>query len=628
MEHVTGPDFPTGGIVCGRAGIHSAYKTGRGKVVVRAKYHTETMANGKERIIVTEIPYQVNKANLLEKIAGLVRDKRIDGITDLRDESDRNGMRMVIELRRDVMAEVVLNHLYKYTQLQDTFSIYNLALVKKQPQLLNLKDLITHYINHRHEIVVRRTQFELRKAKDRAHILEGLRIAQEHIDEVIALIKKSTDQSTAKEALEKAFDLSDKQSAAIVSMRLGQLSALDVNKIENEYQELLITIADLEDILANKERRMQMIVDRLDEVEQKFGDARRTKIEEAIDDIDIEDLIADEPMVISLSNEGYVKRMSVDTYRSQGRGGVGLSGGKLKEEDFVKTLFIANTHAYLLVFTNQGRAHWMKVYHIPEASRAARGKAIVNMIQFAEGEKVSAIVPIPKFEEGHYIMLATRAGTINKMDVNLFSKPRRGGVNAISLDDGDELVSAILSDHKFNVLLASKKGQAICFPPSSFRAMGRGTRGVRGIRLASADSVIGMILLSEGTKVLTITENGYGKRTKNDEYRITNRGGKGIRNVNITDKTGEAVSVLAAEEENDIIVTTKNGTVMRTSIVSVPVYGRSSQGVKVIKLREGDEVMDIAYLEAKADELALDSEAIESEPATTENLTEPPAEDV
>lgn len=631
LNFVLGPDFPTGGIIYGRSGIRSAYLTGRGRVVVRSRHHIEQMANGKERIVVTEIPYQVNKANLLEKIAGLVREKKVDGITDLRDESDRSGMRMVIELRKDIFADVILNHLYKYTQLQDSFSIYNLALVRKQPTLLTLKDLIRHYVEHRHEIVVRKTEFELRKAEARAHILEGLRIAQANIDEVVRTIRASNSQDEAKKKLEEAFELSEIQSAAIVAMRLGQLTQLDVDKIENEYQELMAKITDLKDILDNKPRRMAMITDRLDEIQAKFGDARRTSIEDAIDDIDIEDLIPNDPMVISLSNTGYIKRVPVDTYKSQSRGGVGVSGGgKLKEEDFVKSLFVANNHSFLLVFTNFGRCHWMKVYHIPEATRQGRGKAIVNMVNLQEGELVSAIVPVAEFKEGHYIMMATRNGTINKMAVSLFSKPRKGGVNAITLDEGDELVTALAADLQYNLMMASRSGQAIVFEPSAFRAMGRGTRGVRGIRLAEGDEVISMLVLEEGKKVFTVTEHGYGKRSEISEYRVTNRGGKGIRNIRISDKTGLAVNVSAVSDSSHLIVTTKNGTIIRTPVETISTYGRDSQGVRIIRLREGDAVMDVALLREEhfgsEDEEVIDLDGTGTPVPETEESSDTPEE--
>jgi len=609
LGYVSGPDFPTGAIICGRAGIRSAYLTGRGKVKVRARSHIETTSKGREKIIVTEIPYMVNKANLLEKTAQLIRDKKLEGISDLRDESDRNGMRVVIELKKDGVADVVLNNMYKYTQLQDTFSIYNLALVKKQPKLLTLRELINHYIEHRHEIIVRRTQFELDKAEARAHILEGLRIAQENIDEVVAIIRGSNDQSEARTKLEERFELSEKQSDAIVSMRLGQLTALDVDKIENEYQELLTKIADYKDILERKERRMAILVESLEAVTAKYGDERRTSIEEDAADFDIEDLIPEEEQVITLSNTGYIKRVPINTFKAQSRGGRGVSGASLKEEDFVRNMFVASTHSYLLIFTNQGRMHWTKVYRIPEGTRTGRGKAIVNLIELGEGEVVSAVVPVREFNPDHHLMFATRNGTVNKMSLELFSRPRRNGINAIALEEGDSLVSVSLSTDDSNVLIASQKGQAIVFPPSSFRSMGRGTRGVRGIRLGDGDVVIGLTLLEENTKVLTVTENGYCKRSEPEEYRITNRGGKGIRNVRITDKTGEAVSVASVPCDYDLIVTTRNGVVIRFAVEHVRVIGRDSQGVRAINLRDGDSVTDATILPPVEDEPEVATDA-------------------
>jgi DNA gyrase subunit A len=613
-EFVTGPDFPTGGMICGRSGIRSAYLTGRGRVIVRARTHIETLPNGRERIIATEIPYMVNKANLLEKIAQLVREKKLEGISDIRDESDRRGMRVVIELKRDAISDVVLNHLYKYTSFQTTFAIYNLALVNKQPMLLTLRDLVRHYVDHRHEVLVRRTEFELAKAKARAHILEGLRIAQQNIDEVVRIIRSSSDTDAARKALESRFGLSEIQSDAIVQMRLRQITGLEIEKIEEEFRQLMLLIADLEDILARRERRMAIIAARLDEVAEKFGDARRTSIEEAVDDIDIEDLIADEPMVVTLSETGYIKRVPIDTFRSQGRGGVGVSGGDLKEEDSLRSLFVASNHSYLLVFTNLGRLHWMKVYHIPEGTRTSRGKAIVNLLQLSEGESVAQIVPVQgEFDPARYLMLATRQGTINKISLGLFANPRKGGIIAVELMDGDQLVDVVLSTLDHTLMLASRKGQAIAFPPSAFRALGRGTRGVRGMTLEADDQVISMVVLEPGTQVLTLTEHGYGKRTAIDEYRITNRGGKGIRNLRVTDKTGDAVRVSTVHEDWEIIVTTRNGTVIRTPIQEIPTYGRDSQGVRVIRLRDDDAVMDVACLDGtmleKAAQAAADAVA-------------------
>lgn len=600
---VSGPDFPTGATICGTGGIRSAYLTGRGRVVVRAKHHVEPMAAGRERLVFTEIPYQVNKKTLLEKIGELIKDKRVEGISDLRDESDRTGMRIVAELKKDAVTDVVLNQLLRYTQLQDTFSIYNLALVNNQPKLLNLRELIDHYIAHRHEVVVRRTQYELRKAEDRAHILEGLRIAQQNIDEVVKIIRSSANQSEARANLETRFELSERQSDAIVSMRLGQLTALDIGKIENEYQDLLISIADFKDILASRERRMQIVEDALIAIADKYGDERRTAIEENFEDMDDEDLIPDDDMVITLSNTGYIKRVALDTYRTQGRGGVGVSAANLKEEDYVSSLFFASNRTFLLVFTNLGRVHWLKVWQLPEASRTGRGKAIVNLLQLGEGEEVSAIVPVKAFEPEHYLMMVTRQGIINKMDISLFSNPRRGGVNAINLDEGDALVSVLMADAKENLMIATAGGQAITFPPDAFRPTGRGTRGIRGIRLDDDDVVIGFLHLADGFKVLTLTENGYGKRTSPEDYRVTNRGGKGVRNIQVTEKTGKAVVVAAVVGDEDLVVTTRNGTLIRTRVGEISEYGRDAQGVKVIKLREGDAVMDATCVPASEDEI-------------------------
>ncbi|MGL1901684.1 MAG: DNA gyrase subunit A [Fibrobacterales bacterium] len=615
LEYVSGPDFPTGAIIYGRAGIRSAFLTGRGKVRVRARHHMETTATKRERIIVTEIPYQVNKSNLIEKMAGLVREKKVEGISDLRDESDRHGIRMVIELKKDAISDVVLANLYKYTQLQDTFSIYNLALVDRQPKVLNLKEMITHFIDHRHNILVRKTQFELKKAKDRAHILEGLRIAQDNIDEVVRVIRGSDNSEAARNRLIERFNLSEIQAKAIVDMRLGQLTKLDINKIENEYNELLTRIADFEDILSNHERRMKIIGDDLQVLTDKFGDERRTSIEEATDDIDIEDLIPNDPMVITMSDTGYVKRIPVDTYKSQHRGGKGITGSGLKDEDHIKSLFVANNHNYLLAFTNLGRVHWLKVYHIPEASRTAKGKAIINMIGLQEGETVAEIVKVEDFDVKQSIVLVTKNGTINKMDINLFSRPRKGGIHAIALDTGDVLVEALLAQEESNLLIGTRKGKSICFPPSAFRSMGRGTRGVRGMKLDAEDYVIGMVVLRVGTNVLTVTEKGFGKRTNPGEYRVTNRGGKGIKNLKVTEKNGDAVAILAVEDDSDIIITTKKGIVIRLSVSSVRLIGRDSQGVRVIRLKDDDEVMDIASLPSSVEESvgegAIDAEIVE-----------------
>ncbi|MDR1760505.1 MAG: DNA gyrase subunit A [Fibrobacter sp.] len=635
LGYVTGPDFPTGGIICGRSGIREAYLTGRGKVRVRARVDTETDARGRNRIIVSEIPYMVNKASLIEKMADLVRDKRVEGISDLRDESDRSGMRIVIELKKDAMPEVILNNLYKYTQLQDTFSIYNLALVKRQPTVLTLKELIEHYIEHRLEVIDRRTRFELKNAKARLHILEGLRIAQQNIDEVVALIKSASGTDDAKKKLIERFTLSEIQANAIVEMRLRQITGLEIEKIENEYRELVARITDLEDILSRRERRLEILLSRLDEVTEKYGDERRTGIEDAAEDFDYEDLINEEEQVITLSRAGYIRRLPINTFKAQNRGGKGIIGAGLKDEDNVERIFTASTHSYLLVFTNKGRVHWTKVYRLPEGSRSGKGRPIVNFLELTEGETVSAIVPVRHFIEGFFLVFATRDGVINKMSLSLFANPRKVGVNAITLNENDELVSVLLvtgssdesiaeseecteeapevttDDGEENLteeltadnllMLATRQGQAITFPIDCFRSMGRGTRGVKGISLGKDDQVIALVQLKRGTKVLTISENGYGKRSEPGSYRITRRGGKGVRNLNITDKTGPAVFVSSVLDDHDLIITSKGGQVIRIPVNTIRLTGRVSQGVRAINLRENDLVQDAVSLPSVED---------------------------
>ncbi len=604
---VSGPDFPTGGIIHGRSGIRDAYLTGRGRVVVRGRCEIEEH-NGRNRIIVSEIPYQVNKTTLLEKMASLVRDKEIEGISDLRDESDRRGMSIIIELKRDAFPEVVLNGLYKHTQLQETFGIHNLALVKGQPKTLSLRSMIKYFIEHRHEVIERRTQFELRKAEDRAHILEGLRIALDHIDAIVKLIRQSPDTATAKSGLISTFNLSEKQAEAILEMRLQRLTGLERDKIENEYQELLKTITDLKDILARVERRMEIIAQELRDIAAKHGDERRTAIQDHADDLTTLDLIANEPMVITVSHGSYIKRIGTDAYKSQGRGGKGISGAGLKDEDFVEHLFIAWTHGYILVFTNMGRCHWLKVYEIPEAARTAKGKALVNLIQLQPGETVSAFVPVRDFADARSIVLATEKGIINKMALGSFSRPRASGINAINLDEGDKLTCVSLASEQDDVMIGTKQGQAIRFSMSKFRLTGRGTRGVRGINLEEGDLVIGMILAEPGIRVLTITENGYGKRTDPDEYRVTGRGGKGVRNLKVTDKTGTAICLAPVREDQEILVITRLGNIIRIEVAEISVIGRDTQGVRVIRLDDEDAVTGVAVVE-KED---VDLDALES----------------
>lgn len=646
MEHVKGPDFPTGAIICGRAGIRDAYLTGHGRVRVRARTEIETDAKGKPRIIVTEIPYMVNKSELCKKIADLVREKRIDGITDIRDESSRD-IRIVIELRRDAVGEVVLNNLFKYTQLQTTFSIYNLALVNNLPKLLTLKDLVQIYIDHRLDVITRATQFDLKKAEARLHIIEGLRIATQNIDEVVQIIKASKTTDDAKLTLQNRFNLDEIQSQAIVDMRLAQLTGLNLEKLEAEYNELVATVADLKDILEKRERRIAIMLEKLDAIVAKFGDERRTTIGEAIDDSDDEDLIAEEEQVITLSREGYIRRLPIDTFKTQSRGGKGIIGAGLKDEDDVEQIFTASTHSYLLVFTNKGRAYWTKVYRLPEGTRNGKGRPIVNFVGLTEGEKVQAIVPVRKFGGYFCLVFATKKGVINKMDLTLFSRPRKAGVNAISLDEDDELVKVQLvgmTAEEFNasqavegedestdaaaeaeaaiaeesedaedvaaenrpipkdlLMLATRNGQAVTFPISCFRSMGRGTHGVKGITLAEGDEVISLLWLKAGNKVLTITEKGYGKRSEPGTYRITRRGSKGVKNLNVTDKVGPAVFVDSVADDYDLIITTKEGQVIRIKADSIRVTGRNAQGVKAITLRDGDMVQDATALPSVED---------------------------
>lgn len=639
LQYVSGPDFPTGGVICGKAGIREAYLTGHGRVRVRARTEIDTDSRGKPRILISEIPYMVNKAELCKKIAELVKEKRVDGITDIRDETNRIGMRIVIELRKDAVAEVVLNNLFKYTQLQTTFSIYNLALVNNLPKLLTLKELVQVYIDHRLDVITRATKFDLNKAEARLHIIEGLRIATQNIDEVVQIIKSSPTTDAAKTALQNRFSLDEIQSQAIVDMRLAQLTGLNIEKLEAEYNELVTTVADLKDILEKRERRVKIMLDRLDAIVEKCGDARRTSIEDAVDDYDYEDLIADEEQVITLSREGYIRRLPIDTFKAQNRGGKGIIGTGLKDEDNVERIFTASTHSYLLVFTNKGRVYWTKVYRLPEGARNGKGRPIINFIDLTEGETVQAIVPVRKFGGYFCLVFATKKGIVNKMDLTLFSRPRKLGVNAISLDEGDELVKVQLvgmtaeefkasqnmsenepseaddideieTEENSNenhpiphdlLMLATKNGQAVTFPIACIRSMGRGTHGVKGISLAEGDEVISLLWLRSGDKIVTITENGYGKRSEPGTYRITRRGGKGVRNLNVSEKIGSAVFVESVADDYDLIITSREGQVIRIKAADIRLTSRNAQGVKAITLREGDSVQDATALPSVED---------------------------
>ena len=594
IDIVPGPDFPTGGIINGRSGIESAYKTGKGHILVRAKAIVEKMKNGKEAIVVTEIPFQVNKSNLLEKIADLVRDKKIEGISDLRDESDRDGMRIVIELKRDQQAEIILNQLYKHTTMQVTFGVNMLSLDHGAPKQMALKEMIQMFIDHRHEVVVRRTKYDLRKAEERAHILEGYRIALDNIDAVIELIKKSKDTPTAHAGLMKTFKLSDRQATAILEMRLQRLTGLERKKIEDEYRELIKKISEFKAILESKALRLQIIKDETNDLAKRFGDVRRTEIQEAAEELTVEDLIAEEEMVITISHLGYVKRLSVSAYRRQQRGGKGVIGIETKEDDFAEHLFIASTHEYILFFSNKGRCYWVKVHEIPTGGKMAKGKPIVNLCGISKGEKITAFCRVRNFSEDNYIVMATSNGMIKKTSLDAFSNPRKAGVNAMNVPDDDEMIEASVTDGSFEIVLATRKGMAIRFPESKVRSMGRTAYGVKGINLAKDDYVIGMVVVKRDSSLLVVTENGYGKRTLIDDYRITNRGGKGIINVKTSERNGEVVAIKEVLDQDELILITKNGIANRQSVKDIKVIGRNTQGVRLINLKGADLVTDVA----------------------------------
>lgn len=607
---IPGPDFPTGGIIFGRKGIYEAYRTGRGKVIVRARANIEKNAQDREEIIITEIPYMVNKSALLEKMAELVRHKIINGISFIRDESDRDGMRIVIGIKKDDFGEVILNQLYKFTTMQTTFGIINLALVKQQPKLLNLKELIGHFIEHRHDVVIRRTKYELKKAKDRAHILEGLKIALDNIDEIVKLIKESSSPDDAQLKLINTFQLSEIQAKAILEMRLQRLTGLERDKIEKELRDLMLFIDKMEAILASIDLRMEIIANELEDIKNRFGDARRTEIVDATGDVDIEDMIAVEDMVVTMTHEGYIKRTAVTTFRSQGRGGKGVKGMDSKENDFISTLFVASTHSYILFFTNVGRCYWLKVYLIPEVSRQSRGKPIVNLIHLRPDEKIASFVVVKEFDETHFIVAATARGIINKQPLTAYSNVRRDGINAFNLDEGDSVIECKLTSGENNIILGTAQGKAVRFNESVFRELGRNTRGVKGISLKPNDKVVGMIIVNEDDQVLTVTENGYGKRTQVSEYRKTNRGGSGIINIKVTDKNGLVIGLKGIKGDFDLLVITRNGIIIRVDIDKISSIGRNTQGVKIISLDDNDKVIDITLCEHYQVEEMDDSENI------------------
>ncbi|SYZ74419.1 DNA gyrase subunit A [Candidatus Zixiibacteriota bacterium] len=594
MEMVPGPDFPTGGIINGRAGIREAYRTGKGRIKVRAKASVEHQKSGKDCIVITEIPFQVNKSNLLTRIADLVRDKNVEGISDLRDESDRDGMRIVVELKRDSQAEIVLNQLFKHTEMQTTFSIMMLTLVGGVPMFLTLKEMMEQFLIHRHEVVVRRTKFDLAKAEERAHILEGYKIALDNIDAVIELIKKSKDTPTAREGLMIRFKLSEKQANAILDMRLARLTGLERQKIEEEYLATIKLIAELKGILESKPRRMAIIKEELLELRKKYGDDRRTEIQDEAEEFTVEDLIAEEDMVITISHSGYIKRLSVSMYRKQNRGGRGVIGIETKEEDFAEHLFVASTHEYILFFSNKGQCYWVKVHEIPTGGRLAKGKPIVNMVSIGEGEKITAFCRVRSFDTDKYVVMATRQGTIKKTSLDAFSNPRKAGINAANLPEDDELIEAAITDSSFEIILATRKGQAIRFPEEKIRAMGRSAYGVRGITLENKDYVIGMVVVKRDASLLTVCENGHGKRTSINDYRVTNRGGKGVINIKTTDRNGEVVAIKEVLDDDELILITKKGITNRQSVKAINVIGRNTQGVRLISLDKDDKVTDVA----------------------------------
>jgi len=601
MRVVKGPDFPTGGIILGREGIRNAYTTGRGSIKVRAKAEIEEMPGGKSRIVVKEIPYQVNKARLVEQIADLVRNKVIDGITDLRDESDRTGMRIVIELRRDVNPNILLNQLYKHTMMQQNFGVIMLVLVDNQPKVLSLREILKHYLDHQRDVLTRRTQFDLEKAEARAHILEGLRIALDHIDAVIQLIRNSRTVDIAREGLMSKFGLSEKQAQAILDMRLQRLTGLERDKIEEEYATLLKEIAYYKDLLSDVHKIMMVVKEELLAIKEKYNDPRRTQITANDEDFADEDLIADEDIVVTITHMGYIKRMPVSTYRNQRRGGRGIMGITTKEEDFVEHLFVSSTHENILFFTNRGRVYQLKGYEIPEAGRQARGTAIINLIQVESGERVNAVIPIKEFKEECNLLMGTKNGVVKKTALNEFASIRKGGLIAINLDENDELIDVSLTDGKQEVVMVTRLGQAIRFPETDVRLMGRTARGVRGITLDEGDQVVGMEIVRESADLLVISEQGFGKRTALSEYRVQSRGGKGIKTMKLRERNGVIVGAKVVSENDELMVITAEGLILRTSVQDISKTGRDTQGVRIIRLEENDRVVTLARVVATDD---------------------------
>jgi len=618
MEHVIAPDFPTGATIYGYTGVRSAFETGRGRIVLRAKAHFDETKTGKEQIIITEIPYQVNKASMIEKTADLINEKKIEGISDIRDESDRDGMRIVYDLKKDAIPNIVLNNLYKYTQLQSSFSVNNIALVNGRPEMLNLKDMIRHYVDHRHNVVIRRTKYELREAEKRAHILLGYLIALDHLDEVIALIRGSRDPEIAKEGLIKKFELSEIQAKAILEMRLQRLTGLEREKIQKEYDEIQALIARLNEILGDETIRMGIIKDELGEIKERYGDERRSVIEHAADDMTAEDMIPDEEMVLTISHEGYIKRTALKEYRTQGRGGVGSKGATTKDTDFTEHLFVATNHNYLLIFTASGKVFWKKVWQIPEGGKATKGRAIQNLINIASGDQVKSVISVKSLVDEDYInnnfiVMCTENGTIKKTTLEAYSRPRTNGINAINIAEGDHLLGVNLTNGNNHIIIGSSKGLAIHFHESDVRSMGRTATGVRAMRIDKNEhKLIGMVCVArEDATLLVVSERGYGKRSVVGEYRITKRGGKGVKAMNVTDKTGTLVAIKEVVDTDQLMIINKSGITIRMEVENLRVMGRATQGVKLIRLNEKDEISSIAKIE-KIEGLEMDDDAQEN----------------
>jgi len=606
MRHIRGPDFPTGGLICGRQGIKEAYETGKGKLTIRAVASIEHLKQGKDLIAITEIPYQTNKANLISSIASLVEDRKIEGITDIRDESDKEGIRIVVELKRDVEPQIILNQLFKHTQLEITFGIINLALTEGRPRILNLKQLLSLFINHRKEIIRRRTQFDLAKAERRAHILEGLKIALKHIDRIIKVIKTSKNTAEAKQRLIKEFGLTDVQAQAILEMQLQRLTALERGKIEAEYLELIKKIQMYKSILASEKKIEEIIIQECQLLKKQYMDERRTKIVAEVEEIELEDLIAEEDMVITISHLGYIKRLPVGSYRKQRRGGRGITAMETREEDFVKHLFVASSKDYLLIFTNKGKAYWLKVYEIPEASRTAKGKAVVNLLALSAGERISSVVAIKEFSDDKYLLMCTKQGLVKKTKLSHFANPRKGGIIGIGLGKDDYLVKAGLTDGNHRILLATRQGKSVLFKEKQIRDMGRAARGVRGIKLQKKDEIVGMeVIPTEAEKMkltlLTVTAGGFAKRTTFEDYRLQSRGGKGIINIKTTSRNGEVAGVASVNNEDEIMSVTQKGMIVRCPVKDIRQTGRNTQGVRLISLEKHDSVASVAKVVAKED---------------------------